>query len=199
VVVMRFIMNGQSVYVPIQHEVYDFLKRMEARQLLIEYKDAARPLSRIQIASAFLTLEKHVDEMTRVERETYEFLKTEFNYEILKISGDAEPSETRWHIYSRDLTEGVLNFDINYSLSQMSESSQSTSTRSQGFKTYGYVFNTVGFYFNIVDNLEKGDNVNYSRFNDGKIDELWFLSPVDKDYYKRIKNPFPRNHSVSSP
>ena len=40
-VVMRFIMNGQSVYVPIQHEVYDFLKRMEARQLLIEYKDAA--------------------------------------------------------------------------------------------------------------------------------------------------------------
>jgi hypothetical protein len=133
---------------------------MEARQLLIEYKDAARPLSRIQIASAFLTLEKHVDEMTRVERETYEFLKTEFNYEILKISGDAEPSETRWHIYSRDLTEGVLNFDINYSLSQMSESSQSTSTRSQGFKTYGYVFNTVGFYFNIVDNLEKGDNVN---------------------------------------
>ncbi len=189
-VVMRFIMNGQSVYVPIQHEVYDFLKRMEARQLLIEYKDAARPLSRIQIASAFLTLEKHVDEMTRVERETYEFLKTEFNYEILKISGDAEPSETRWHIYSRDLTEGVLNFDINYSLSQMSESSQSTSTRSQGFKTYGYVFNTVGFYFNIVDNLEKGDNVNYSRFNDGKIDELWFLSPVDKDYYKRIKTPF---------
>ena len=189
-VVMRFIVNGQSVYVPIQHEVYDFLKRMEARQLLIEYKDAARPLSRIQIASAFLILEKHVDEMTRVERETYEFLKTEFNYEILKISGDAEPSETRWHIYSRDLTEGVLNFDINYSLSQMSESSQSTSTRSQGFKTYGYVFNTVGFYFNIVDNLEKGDNVNYSRFNDGKIDELWFLSPVDKDYYKRIKTPF---------
>jgi hypothetical protein len=163
---------------------------MEARQLLIEYKDAARPLSRIQIASAFVTLEKHVDEMTGVERETYEFLKTEFNYEILKISGDAEPSETRWHIYSQDLTEGMLNFDINYSLSRMSASNQSTSYRSQGFKTYGYVFNTVGFYFNIIDNLEKGDNVNYSRLNNGKIDELWFLTPVDKDYYKRIKTPF---------
>jgi hypothetical protein len=189
-VVMRFIVHAQSVYVPIQHEIYDFLKRMEARQLLIEYKDAARPLSRIQIASAFLTLEKHVDEMTRVERETYEFLKTEFNYEILKISGDAEPSETRWHIYSQDLTEGVLNFDINYSLSRMLTSNQSTSYRSQGFKTYGYVFNTVGFYFNIVDNLEKGDNVNYSRFNDGKIGTLGFLTPADKDYYKRVKTPF---------
>ena len=66
VIVMRFILHAQSVYVPVQHEVYDFLKRMEARQLLIEYKDAAKPLSRMQIASALLTLEKHVDEMTRV-------------------------------------------------------------------------------------------------------------------------------------
>jgi hypothetical protein len=188
-VVLRLIVSAQSVYVPIQHEVYDFLKRMEARQLLIEYKDAARPLSRIQIASAFLTLEKHVDEMTRVERETYEFLKTEFNYEILKISGDAEPSETRWHIYSQDLTEGVLNFDINYSLSRMFVSNQSTSYRSQGFKAYGYVFNTVGFYFNIVDNLEKGDNINYSRFNDDQLDHFPGLSSADNEYYKRVKTP----------
>ena len=189
VVVMGFTVDAQSVYVPIQHEVYDFLKRLEARQLLIEYKDAARPLSRIQIASALLTLEKHVDEMTRVERETYEFLKTEFNYEILKISGDAEPSETRWHIFSHELDQGILNFDIDYSQTRTSTGNQVTSDRAQGFKIYGYAFNNVGFYFNIDDNLEKGGNLNYSRLNDRQLDNVGFPSSLDRDYYKRVKTP----------
>ncbi len=186
---MRFILHAQSVYVPVQHEVYDFLKRMEAHQLLVDYKDAAKPLSRMQIASAFITLEKHVDEMTRVERETYEFLKTEFNYEILKISGDAEPSETRWHIFSHELDQGILNFDIDYSQTRTSTGKQVTSDRAQGFKTYGYVFNNVGFYFNIDDNLEKGDNLNYSRMNDRQLDNVGFSSSLDRDYYKRVKTP----------
>lgn len=189
VIVMRFILHAQSVYVPVQHEVYDFLKRMEAHQLLVDYKDAAKPLSRMQIASAFITLEKHVDEMTRVERETYEFLKTEFNYEILKISGDAEPSETRWHIFSHELDQGILNFDIDYSQTRTSTGKQVTSDRAQGFKTYGYVFNNVGFYFNIDDNLEKGDNLNYSRMNDRQLDNVGFSSSLDRDYYKRVKTP----------
>jgi len=187
---MGSIMNAQSVYVPVHHEVYDFLKRMEARGLLLEYKDAAKPLSRMQISTALVSLENCVQEMTRVERETFEFLKTEFNYEMSKISGDAEPSETRWHLYSTELTQGVLNADIHYSLSRTNTGDQVTTDRSQGIETNGYVFNTVGFYFNLIDNLEKGDNVNYSRFNDGTINKLWFLSQVDKDYYKRIKTPF---------
>ena len=181
---------AQSVYVPVQHEVYDFLKRMEARELFTDYKDAAKPLSRMQISTALVSLENRVQEMTHVERETFEFLKTEFNYEMSKISGDAEPSETRWHLYSTELTQGVLNADIHYSLSRTNTGSQATTERSQGIQTSGYVFNTVGFYFNLVDNLEKGDNVNYSRFNDRAIDGLWFLTPADRDYYKRIKTPF---------
>jgi hypothetical protein len=178
---------AQSVYVPIGHEVYDFLKRMEARQLFVDYKDAALPLSRMQIATGLLALENKVGEMTRVERETYEFLKTEFNYETLKISGDPEPSETRWHIYTKDLTEGVLNFDINYSFSRIFAGTQPTSYRAQGFKTYGYVFNTIGFYFNIVDCKEYGDQISYSRFNEEAIAKCTWISAADKNYYNRIK------------
>ncbi len=163
---------------------------MEARQILTGYKDAAKPLSRIQIASALIDLEKHVNEMTRVERETFEFLKTDLNYEILKISGDTEPSETRWHIYSTKLTEGIINFDINYNYSKISASNQSATYRSQGFKAYGYIFNDVGFYFNIADNLVKGDRLDFSRFNDIDIEKCSWLSPEDKNYYSRIKTPF---------
>ncbi|MGD1044654.1 MAG: capsule assembly Wzi family protein [Bacteroidota bacterium] len=181
--------HAQSVYVPVQHEVYDFLKRMEARQLFTDYQDAAKPLSRMQIATVLHKLEQRADDMTRMERETFEFLKTEFHYEILKLSGDSEPDESRWHIYSHELSQGMLNLDIDYSLSQISAKDQSTNNHSQGLKMYGYMYNSVGFYFNFVDNLEKGDNINYSRFNDNQLDHFPGLSSTDIEYYKRVKTP----------
>ena len=64
----------------------------------------------MQIATALNKLEQKVDEMTRLERETFEFLKTEFHYELQKISGDSEPDESRWHIYSHELTQGIIKF-----------------------------------------------------------------------------------------
>ncbi|MCX6121366.1 MAG: hypothetical protein NTX44_07065 [Ignavibacteriales bacterium] len=179
--------QAQSIDVPVNHEVYDFLKRMEARQLVTDYKDAALPLSRMQLATYLVVLEQKVDAMTRVERETYEFLKTEFNYEILKISGDIQPSETRWHIYSHDLNQGMLNFDIDYSLSQISAKDQSTFMRSQGLKMYGYMYNSIGFYFNYVDNRESGNNIDYSRLNDKDLPQASWLSSADMNYYSRIK------------
>ena len=52
---------------------------MEARQLFTDYKDAALPLSRMQVATYLAILEKNVDKMSSVERETFEFLKSEFS------------------------------------------------------------------------------------------------------------------------
>lgn len=182
-------LNSQSVYIPLQHEIYDFLKRMESKHLLEDIRDAALPFSRIQAAKYLIGLENKVDGMTKVERETYEFLTTEFKYEILKILGDEEPSEIRWHVYSHELTNGIINFDINYSVSKMFSGKNSNYYRSQGFKTYGYVYNDIGFYFNIVDNLERGDNIDYGRLSDIRIDACPFLTEQDKEYYKRIKSP----------
>ena len=67
-----------------------------------------------------------------VERETYEFLKTEFNYELLKIEGDPQPSETRWHILSRELNGGIFNLDIDANLWRKYTDGQLTSNRSPG-------------------------------------------------------------------
>jgi len=178
---------AQSVYVPLGHEAYDFLKRMEARQLFTDYKDAALPLSRMQVAKYLSALEQKIDEMSSVERETYEFLKTEFNYELLKIAGDPQPSETRWHVYSHEIEQGIINFDLNYGQTFSYATAQPTSDRAVGLKTYGYAFNSVGFYTSIIDYATKGDNLNYSRLNDRQIDNIYWLSPEDRDYYKRVK------------
>jgi hypothetical protein len=138
---------------------------MEARQLLLDYKDAAKPLSRMTLAKMLKALEPRVKEMTRVERETYEFLVTEFQYELLKLGGDAEPSELRWHLYSTEVTKGIMNLDINYRLSKTFNKGDQINYRTQGIKLYGYAFNDVGFYFNWVDERETGKNVNYNRIN----------------------------------
>ena len=178
---------AQSVYVPLGHESYDFLKRMEARQLFTDYKDAALPLSRMQVATYLAILEKNVDKMSSVERETFEFLKSEFNYELLKIAGDPQPSETRWHVLSRELTEGIINLDVDVNLGRKYTDGQLTSYRSPGLKTYGYAFDNVGFYFNLIDNRETGLNVDYSRLNDRDLSTFWAISPADAAYYARIK------------
>jgi hypothetical protein len=178
---------GQDIYLAPSHEVYSFLKRMEARQLITDYKDAAKPLSRSTLAGYLKALELRENEMTRIERETFEFLKIEFKYEMLQLSGDPEPTEVRWHVYSHELTDGILNIDLNYSISKIFLENKATSYRSQGIKVSGYVYSTVGYYFNIVDNSEKGDNVNYSRLRERDINNLGFLSNADREYYTRIK------------
>lgn len=157
--------TGQVVYMPVSHEIYSFLTRMQARQLLVDYKDAAKPLSRMTLAKMLKSLEPKVNEMTRVERETYEFLVTEFKYELLKLAGDPEPTEMRWHVISTELKNGILNFDVNYTLARDFDKGGQTNYRTQGLKTYGYVYDDVGFYFNWVDSRETGANVNYFREN----------------------------------
>jgi hypothetical protein len=160
---LQFRAPAQVVYVPVSHEIYSFLTRMQARQLLVDYKDAAKPLSRMTLAKALKSLEPKVNEMTRVERETYDFLVTEFKYELLKLAGDPEPTEMRWHIFSTELTKGILNFDLNYYLARDFDKGGKTNYRTQGLKTYGYVFDKLGFYFNWVDDRETGANINYLR------------------------------------
>lgn len=156
---------SQDIYLTPSHEVYAFLKRMEARQLLVDYKDAAKPLSRMTLAKMLQALEPKMKEMTRVEQENYAFLVTEFKYELLKLSGDTDPTEVRWHLFSTEVTKGILNLDINYRLGLTYNKGEQTNVRTQGIKMYGYAFDDVGFYFNWVDTRESGKNVNPDRLH----------------------------------
>ena len=156
---------AQSIYLPVTHDVYPFLKRMEAKGLLPEYRDAAKPLSRRVLAMHLKTLEGAVDRMTDVERDEYEFLKGEFNYEISTLAGDLEPSEIRWHVISETFPGGILNLEPNFLLGQTNVGTDHYRTRSQGVKLYGYAFDDVGYYFNFVDNRESGTGINFTKSN----------------------------------
>ncbi|HTP13932.1 MAG TPA: capsule assembly Wzi family protein [Bacteroidota bacterium] len=156
---------AQMVSVPVTHEVYPFLKRMQAKHLLPDYRDAMKPLSRMYLAGQIRNLDSLAGRMTGVERATFEFLKTEFQYEIGKLSGDPEPTETRWHLFSTELTGGVLNFDVNYRYSFGQYGNDVQRYRGQGIKMQGYLFDDIGYYFNWIDSFESGDGLNFGKTN----------------------------------
>ena len=154
---------SQTIYLSVTHEVYPFLKRMEARGLLPEYRDAAKPLSRIVLAKHIKTLERAIERMTEVERDEYEFLKGEFNYELAMLAGDLEPSEIRWHVISETFPGGILNAEPNFRIGQTSIEENNVRIRDQGVKLYGYLFDDIGYYFNFVDSREVGNAINPAK------------------------------------
>jgi hypothetical protein len=154
---------SQTIYLSVSHEVYPFLKRMEARGLLSEYRDAAKPLSRIVIAKHLKALEGATERMTEVERDEYEFLKGEFHYELATLAGDLEPSEIRWHVISETFPGGIVNLEPNFRFGQTNIGNNSVRVRDQGLKLYGYVFDDIGYYFNFVDSREVGNAINFTK------------------------------------
>jgi hypothetical protein len=164
-ILVPLLMQAQSIYLPISNEVYDYLTRMNAKGYLSNYQDAAKPLSRRYLAKQLKELEPFGELMTTLERATYEFYKTEFNYELLSISGDAEPSETRWHLFSKGMDEGIINLDVGYALAAENDGRLKNTLSTKDIKFYGYAFKNVGFYFNFDDNKQWGSNLNYYRLN----------------------------------
>lgn len=156
---------AQSIYQPTSHEIYPFLKRMESRGLLPAYRDAAKPIGRKVLAAHLKTLENAADKMTEVERDEYEFLKEEFNYELGLLAGDQQPSEIRWHVISETFPGGMINLEPNLQFSFSKVGEENARLRAQGAKTYGYVFKNVGYYFNFLDYREVGKAVNIAKAN----------------------------------
>ncbi|MBM4168415.1 MAG: capsule assembly Wzi family protein [Ignavibacteria bacterium] len=157
--------DGQVVYLPTSHEVYPYLKRMEARGLLEEYRDAARPFSRRQIASYLRELEARTSDMTWVERRRFEFMKSEFNFEMGALAGDAEPTDLRWHAVSLPFTDGVMNIDVAGQFGWKRREEGEWRIRSHGLRTYGYAFKNVGFYFWLMDFRESGKEINVTKIH----------------------------------
>lgn len=151
------------MYLPTSHEVYGFLKRLEARGLLKGYRDAVKPLSRREIARQLERIDKSLDRLTGVERDEFEFLRSEFSYELGSVAGDPEPTDFRWHLFSFGLREGIMNIDLNGKLAWAETRSGKTRLRGQGLKSYGYVFKNVGYYFNFVDYREAGKGINAAK------------------------------------
>ena len=77
---------AQSVNVPLEHWVYDFLDRFQTRGLIQDFRFASRPYSRREVARMLAEAEERIQVDGRIlssaERSLYEQLKGEFHEEL---------------------------------------------------------------------------------------------------------------------
>jgi hypothetical protein len=165
IVVASQMLWSQTVYQPTDHEVYPFLKRMEAKQLLKNYRDDVKPIARTNLAGFLHQLEERSDRLTEFERSELNFLKGEFAVELARIDTTERFYESRWNLYETDLHGGALV--ANVVVQGRSQSSERVSVLSEqhGAQIYGSAFERLGFYFNFMDSYEKGNGINFARTN----------------------------------
>ncbi len=147
----------QSVYLHPSHEVYDFLKRMEGKRVLNDYRDAVKPITRQEVAQYLIIIDEHADQLTTVDKEQLHFYKQEFFVELKQLKYDKELPEERWHLYPYRSDPGVFNVDLigGYSV-QANPTNTNTLIRSNGLLTYGYVGSFLGMYLYFRDHKETG-------------------------------------------
>jgi hypothetical protein len=171
---------AQSVYLPTTNEAYDFLKRMEGKQLLLGYRDAVLPLTREDIARDIIKIEEHRDQLTQVERNELDFLKEEFYLELKNLKYSKQLPDERWHLY-RYRSDSTVAFNIDvaggYSYERL-PFGETYRIRSNGLMVQGYAGSWMGAYVYFLDHQDGGSFVPYFKKKFGT-----------SDYFKNTLSP----------
>lgn len=147
---------AQSVYLPSAHSVYQFLDRMEAKQIITDYRDAVKPLSRSDIARFLIQIDTTDQILSEVDQDQIFFYKEEFFQELQNLQYE-NLIEERWHLYQYQSEPANFNVDVigGYTY-HIRADKKNTNVTSNGFSTYGYVGKQLGLFFYLRDNHEAG-------------------------------------------
>ncbi len=152
-------LSAQTVYLPATHEVYKYLDDMAAKQIISDYRDAVKPLSRQSIAKFLIRVDSLKAELTAVEQEQLKFYKEEF-YEEMKSLNYNNLSDERWHLYNYESEPSRFMVDLIGSASYDHEADGTVlHTLTNGLSAYGYVGSSVGAYFYYHDSHDGGSYV----------------------------------------
>jgi hypothetical protein len=171
-------LSAQTVYLPATHEVYKFLDVMAAKNIIMDYRDAVKPLSRQAIAKFLIRIDSLNTQLTRVEQEQLKFYKKEF-YQELKNLNDNNVVDERWHLYSYQGAPTQFAVDLIGSASREHlADGKSFSEITNGIFAYGYVGSNVGAYFYYHDSHDGGSYVGTLGTQSGSRASLRPLSPL---------------------
>ena len=152
---------AQSVYLHSSHQVYSFLKKVEAKQLITNYRDAVKPLTRTDIAYFLAVVDSQKIKLSQVDIDLLNYYKEEF-YQELKLMNLISESDSvilneRWNLYSYKSGGAIVNgnFVGGYTYRDWAFD-KNTRTRSNGLITYGYLGNNIGGYLYFRDHQQGG-------------------------------------------
>lgn len=145
-------LKAQVIYTPPNSPVYNYLDRLAAKHILLNYFDEVKPFSRNKIARYLEQAELNVNKLNSVEKDELEWYKEEYAHEM-KLKNE------RWFLfkYSDTLFTIRLSPKAGYGIS--STGNQRGHTRWWGIRTYGTISNWLGAFFSYKDIGEFGGNV----------------------------------------
>lgn len=178
------ISSSQTIYVPVNSRVYDFLERMEAKQIVPVILDGTLPMTRKEIGNYLHLCIKNQDNLSKSDQEMLSFLITEYREEIGDTLATPRQIKTRltklmkspwvdpWmpdFIYKngRDmlfLPTGPVNLYCDpvflrsriYASADTLPSQERIFQDTNGFVLWGTIGNYFGFYTDIRDTREWG-------------------------------------------
>jgi hypothetical protein len=87
------VLTAQSIYVPLNHPVYTFIERAEAKGTLRNALTTTKPLSRMEVAQCLVEIERNQEKsllFSSVDMQLLDYYKEEFRSEIKSIQPQAE-------------------------------------------------------------------------------------------------------------
>jgi hypothetical protein len=77
--------TAQTIYIPLQHRVYDYLDRMEARGILQRVLSSTRPITRSEASHYLATVVEHKDELSQTDQQLLDYFCVEFREELKNV------------------------------------------------------------------------------------------------------------------
>ena len=160
--------SAQTVFVPLENDVYEFLDRMSLKAI-INIDNEVLPFSRKYISGKLSEIEQKSNSpkllLSEIDKEELEFYRQEFFYEITSDLDTIKSTyNERWFLYS--YSDSLFNLKLSpiagYGISVTND--LSGHTRWIGASAFGNYSDWFGFSFDIRDKGEFGNNIDKTKY-----------------------------------
>ena len=171
---------AQVELVPTNHQVYDYLKRMQLKEIISDYNSAISPVSRGEIAK-YLNIIESSKNLSVTDKKLLEDYKIEFEYDINKTVAKSSSLTKKFdneslfgnkkqkYLYNFIDTNASLFLDVLGNISLRNSNGDSLGTHSItlgefGFRVRGTLLNSIGFYLRASNGQKLSGNSSDIQF-----------------------------------
>ncbi|MCE1164101.1 MAG: hypothetical protein LWX07_01715 [Bacteroidetes bacterium] len=154
---------AQMEYTPVDHPVYDFLKRMSLKDYITGYNSGSLPISRNRISNYLIELKNHRDKLSGTDRKILDDFLVEYSYDVNKNLANSYSffsdvksfsifrDDKQKYAYAYNDSNVSFFWDVTGYLSQKNSKADSLGNNSIalgeiGTRFRGTLFGSVGYY-----------------------------------------------------
>ena len=165
--------NAVTVYVPLDHWVYDFLDRMQTRGITEQRLFQSRPYSRSEVAGVLVEISssKEALRLGTADRALLRQLMGEFSGDICPHGGEMDSLADERHLLSWRDDHTVIHADLLFGAQIQSKECCSgdqegtISRTTAGGSIRGQSGSAFAFYMSVTNTLTRGEDIAEERFD----------------------------------